>query len=165
MAEHRLMSADHLGLTHYRSRRCYESHPNCQRWSARSRYTKFTTRSPESCECLRKSELETQLCSRQTGQLRLIRDHGLLMLGVHLKSAIAYPKSPCRISRKYHSLLGNIMGKPCCITGECKRRDGCSGKTTARSPDSLGKRAQILFPAWRTADGTPLAPLRNNERF
>ena len=106
-----------------------------------------------------------QLCSRQTGQLRLIRDHGLLMLGVHLKSAIAYPKSPGRISRKYHSLLGNIMGKPCCITGECKRRDGCSGKTTARSPDSLGKRAQILFPAWRTADGTPLAPLRNNERF
>src|SRR5208337_2191941 len=35
-----------------------------------------------------------QLCSRQTGQLRLIRDHGLLMLGVHLKPAITYPKSP-----------------------------------------------------------------------
>ncbi len=35
-----------------------------------------------------------QLCSRQTGQLRLIRDHGLLMLGVHLKSVITYPKIP-----------------------------------------------------------------------
>jgi len=38
MAEHRVMSADHLGLTHYRSRRCYESQPNFQRPSgARSR--------------------------------------------------------------------------------------------------------------------------------
>ena len=27
MAEHRVMSEDHLGLTHYRSRRCYESQP------------------------------------------------------------------------------------------------------------------------------------------
>src|SRR5208337_3284257 len=27
--------------------------PNCQRRSARSRHTKFTTSSPESCECLR----------------------------------------------------------------------------------------------------------------
>jgi len=35
--------------------------PNCQRWSARSRHTWFTTRSPESCECLRKSEMETSL--------------------------------------------------------------------------------------------------------
>src|SRR5271157_2960028 len=35
-----------------------------------------------------------QLCSRQTGQLRLIRDHGLLMLGVHLKPAITHPKIP-----------------------------------------------------------------------
>jgi len=34
MAEHRVMSEDHLGLTHYRSRRCYESQPNCQRPSA-----------------------------------------------------------------------------------------------------------------------------------
>src|SRR5208283_2001735 len=34
-----------------------------------------------------------QLCHRQTGQLRLIRDHELLMLGVHPKPAIAYPKS------------------------------------------------------------------------
>src|SRR5271157_5139158 len=31
MPEHRVMSEDHLGLTHYRSRRCYESQPNCQR--------------------------------------------------------------------------------------------------------------------------------------
>ena len=31
MAEHRVMSEDHLGLTHYRSRRCYESQPICQR--------------------------------------------------------------------------------------------------------------------------------------
>src|SRR5208282_2643503 len=31
MAEHRVMSEDHLGLTHYRSRRCYESQPNWQR--------------------------------------------------------------------------------------------------------------------------------------
>jgi len=34
MAEHRVMSADHLGLTHYRSRRCYESQPNWQRPNA-----------------------------------------------------------------------------------------------------------------------------------
>ena len=38
MAEHRVMSEDHLGLTHYRSRRCYESHPICQKPNgARSR--------------------------------------------------------------------------------------------------------------------------------
>src|SRR5208337_377041 len=35
--------------------------PNCQRWSARSRHTQFTTRSPESCECLRNSEVKTAL--------------------------------------------------------------------------------------------------------
>jgi len=29
--------------------------PNCQRPSAQSRHTQFTTRLPESCECLRKS--------------------------------------------------------------------------------------------------------------
>src|SRR5208283_3244539 len=38
MAEHRVMSEDHLGLTHYRSRRCYESQPDFQRPNgARSR--------------------------------------------------------------------------------------------------------------------------------
>ncbi len=38
MAEQRVMSADHLGLTHYRSRRCYESQPDWQRPNgARSR--------------------------------------------------------------------------------------------------------------------------------
>src|SRR5208283_529611 len=38
MAEHRVMSEDHLGLTHYRSRRCYESQPKSQRPNeARSR--------------------------------------------------------------------------------------------------------------------------------
>ena len=31
MAEHRVMSEDHHGLTHYRSRRCYESQPDPQR--------------------------------------------------------------------------------------------------------------------------------------
>src|SRR5271165_3762262 len=31
MAEHRVISEDHFGLTHYRSRRCYESHPYVQR--------------------------------------------------------------------------------------------------------------------------------------
>src|SRR5208337_1627956 len=36
---HQVMSEDHLGLTHYRSRRCYESHPNCQRRSVRSQHT------------------------------------------------------------------------------------------------------------------------------
>src|SRR5271165_256903 len=28
LAEHRVMSEDLLGVTHYRSRRCYESHPS-----------------------------------------------------------------------------------------------------------------------------------------
>ncbi len=38
MAEHRVMSEVHLGLTHYRSKRCYESQPICQRPNgARSR--------------------------------------------------------------------------------------------------------------------------------
>src|SRR5271157_4914192 len=32
---------------------------NCQRLFARSPHTQLTTRSPESCECLRKSEMET----------------------------------------------------------------------------------------------------------
>ena len=31
MAEHRVMSEDLLGVTHYRSRRCYDSQPNCQK--------------------------------------------------------------------------------------------------------------------------------------
>src|SRR5271157_4697957 len=31
MAEHRVMSENLLGVTHYRSRRCYESQPNCQK--------------------------------------------------------------------------------------------------------------------------------------
>ena len=31
MAEHRVMSEDLLGVTHYRSRRCYDPHPNCQK--------------------------------------------------------------------------------------------------------------------------------------
>src|SRR5208337_2251318 len=35
--------------------------PNCQRPSARSPHTEFTTESPDSCECLRKSEMETSL--------------------------------------------------------------------------------------------------------
>src|SRR5208337_2310916 len=35
--------------------------PNCQRPSALSRHTEFTTESPDSCECLRKSEMETSL--------------------------------------------------------------------------------------------------------
>ncbi len=30
MAEHRVMSEDLLGVTHYRSRRCYDSQPNCK---------------------------------------------------------------------------------------------------------------------------------------
>ena len=30
MAEHRVMSEVHLGLTHYRSKRCNDSQPNCQ---------------------------------------------------------------------------------------------------------------------------------------
>lgn len=42
-----------------------------------------------------------------------------------------------RISRKHHSRIGNITGKPCHITGGSKCGDRCSGKTTARSPISL----------------------------
>ncbi len=61
MTEHRVMSKDHLGLTHYRSRRCYESQPNCQRLFARSRHIYCTIRSPNFCERLRKSEMETSL--------------------------------------------------------------------------------------------------------
>src|SRR5208282_4812472 len=41
--------------------------PNCQRLFARSRHTEFTTRSPESCECLRKSEMDTSLESSLRG--------------------------------------------------------------------------------------------------
>src|SRR5271157_1034315 len=41
--------------------------PNCQRLFARSRHTEFTTRSPESCEGLRKSELKTSLESSLRG--------------------------------------------------------------------------------------------------
>ena len=38
MAEHRVMSEDHLGLTHYRSRRCFESQPDQQRSADRPNY-------------------------------------------------------------------------------------------------------------------------------
>ena len=68
-------------------------------------------------------------------------------------------------SRKYHSLLGHIMGKPCYITGEAQVQRRVFGKTSARSPDSLGKRAEILFPAWRTVDGTPPALLQITNVF
>src|SRR5271157_2198170 len=121
--------------------------PNCQRWSARSRHTQFTTRSPESCERLRRSEIEASLGSSLRGVVSAPRSRPGSPGGARPDA-----RRLAATGLGWRRRIGPAAGpRPASATAPASSRRCCP---TARRPRPAHRRSR-LCPRGTTARCTP----------